>query len=257
MFYELDKLLSSSGHQVAEVNDVFGVLMMTNEGFASLARQSAPHFSESVNGSIDVDMRAENVHVPIPFGGDHHFPVDLSDLYADWMPTDENCECQVQIRYAGMFTGVSRSFLLSVRFDGSRLMRNDASCYRLLSWGDGSRETMAYALKLVITVEKHGDEILNVYISRPLALPAYSAQLPVDAEEMQGYLEGMINFDRIHCNLWYCPKKQADTPRSQCKQITIISRFIKSWHITSHSGDFQTQSRVPLKRMLAPFLRRF
>ncbi len=123
MFYELDNLLSTSGLQVVEVNDVIGILMIMNEEFASLTRQPARHFGESVNGVIEVDIRAERVNVPIPFGGVHHFPVDIAGLYREWTPKDETVSVKYTFVMLACLRACLKSFLLSVRFDGESLTR--------------------------------------------------------------------------------------------------------------------------------------
>ena len=51
-FYELDRLLSSSGHAEGKVNDMIGILMMTNEEFASLIRQASRRFANAITGTL-------------------------------------------------------------------------------------------------------------------------------------------------------------------------------------------------------------
>ena len=53
-FYELDRLLSNSGHAEEKVNDMIGILMMTNGEFASFIRQASRHFANSITGTLDV-----------------------------------------------------------------------------------------------------------------------------------------------------------------------------------------------------------
>ena len=66
---------------------MFGVMMITNEEFRSLIRQSARHFTESMNGIVEVDLQVEEVKVPMPFV-ESKFSVWSLDLYPNWVSSE-------------------------------------------------------------------------------------------------------------------------------------------------------------------------
>lgn len=122
-FYELDSLLSNSGHAEEKVNDMIGILMMTNEEFASFIRQASRHFANSITGTLEVVLRTGIIKVKLPFGGVQDFPVDMRDLYTDWQPRDETITVNYTVVVLACLRASLRSYLLNIRFDGFPLMR--------------------------------------------------------------------------------------------------------------------------------------
>ena len=124
--YELDTSLLRIAHKTKEVNDMVGVLMITNEEFASLVRQSARYYDKMNTGMVEIDLSAGMVKVPLPFGGGtQDFPVDLGSLYDNWAPTKVQVSLQVnyEIIIMNCLRASLRSFMLSSRFKGSHLIR--------------------------------------------------------------------------------------------------------------------------------------
>jgi hypothetical protein len=121
-FYTLDEMLSSFGHSDPKINDMIGVLMMTNQEFASFVRQSARHFDKSIAGSFDVALMG-HVRVKLPFGGTQEYPVDMKDIYADWQPRDEIVPVNYTVATLACLRASMRSYLLNIRFDGYPLMQ--------------------------------------------------------------------------------------------------------------------------------------
>jgi hypothetical protein len=122
-FYALDQMLSSAGHPNARANEIIGVLMMTNEEFASFVHQSARHFDKSVSGSLEVALGTGHVKVKLPFGGVQDYPVDMKVLYADWQSGDETVPVKYTVAMLACLRASMRSYLLNIRFDGFPLMR--------------------------------------------------------------------------------------------------------------------------------------
>jgi hypothetical protein len=116
-------MLSSAGHSDPKINDMIGVLMMTNEEFVSFVRQSARHFDKSISGSLDVALNVGHVRVSLPFGGTQDYPVDMKGLYADWQPRDETISVNYTASILACLKASMRSYLLNTRFDGYPLMR--------------------------------------------------------------------------------------------------------------------------------------
>lgn len=122
-FCSLDELLANFGHTDPKVNDMIGILILTNEEFASFVRQSARHFEKSISGSLEVDMRTGYVKVRLAFGGIQDFPVDMKNLYADWERRDETITVNYTVVMLACLRASMRSYLLSIRFDGHPLIR--------------------------------------------------------------------------------------------------------------------------------------
>lgn len=122
-FYILDEMLAGAAHPNARINEVIGVLMITNQEFVSFVRQSARHFEKSISGSLEVNLGTGHVKVKLPFGGVQEYPVDMKDLYADWQPGDENVTVKYTVVMLACLRASMRSYLLNIRFDGFPLMR--------------------------------------------------------------------------------------------------------------------------------------
>lgn len=122
-FYILDEMLAGAAHPNAKINEVIGVLMITNQEFVSFVRQSARHFDKSISGSLEVNMGTGHVKVKLPFGGVQEYPVDMKELYADWQPGDENITVKYTVVMLACLRASMRSYLLNIRFDGFPLMR--------------------------------------------------------------------------------------------------------------------------------------
>ena len=122
-FYELDRLLSNSGHAEEKVNDMIGILMMTNGEFASFIRQASRHFANSITGTLDVVLRAGIIKMKLPFGCVQEFLVDMRELYTDWQPRDETITVNYTVVVLACLRASLRSYLLNIRFDGFPLMR--------------------------------------------------------------------------------------------------------------------------------------
>jgi hypothetical protein len=122
-FCSLDNLLSSCGHPDRVVNDMISVMMITNEEFASFVRQSARHFNRSINGTIDVALGLGAIQVKLPFGGSQDFPVDLKDIYPDWVPRDQTVAVSYTIMILACLRASMRSYLLLIRVSGHPLIK--------------------------------------------------------------------------------------------------------------------------------------
>ncbi|KAF1950809.1 hypothetical protein CC80DRAFT_576495 [Byssothecium circinans] len=122
-FYALDEILFRSGHSNPKINDIIGVLLITNEEFATFVRQSARHFDKSISASLEVALRTGYVKVKLPFGGVQDYPVDMEDLYTDWQPKDETIVVNYTVIMLACLRASMRSYLLNIRFDGHPLMR--------------------------------------------------------------------------------------------------------------------------------------
>ena len=119
----LDTYLQKAAHSDHTVNDMIGVLVLTNEEFVSFVRQSARHFKQSIGGSITVEMRTATVKVGLPFGGSQDFPVDMKALQTDWRFRDDT----ITVTYTALILACTRaclrSYLLSIREDGHPLLK--------------------------------------------------------------------------------------------------------------------------------------
>ncbi|PVH91858.1 hypothetical protein DM02DRAFT_702588 [Periconia macrospinosa] len=122
-FHVLDQLLSGAGHPNPRISDMIGVLMMTNEEFASFVRQSARHFDKSISGSLEVALGTGHVKVKLPFGGIQEYPVDMNALYTDWQSGNETISVNYTMVMLACLRASMRSYLLNIRFDGFPLMR--------------------------------------------------------------------------------------------------------------------------------------
>jgi len=122
-FCALDDLLGQSSHPERTVNEMISILMITNEEFASFVRQSARHFDKSIAGSIDVALATGFVQVKLPFGGSQDFPVDLRDIYADWVPREETVSVNYTMMILACLRATMRSYLVQIRVDGHPLIK--------------------------------------------------------------------------------------------------------------------------------------
>ncbi|KAK4448666.1 hypothetical protein QBC34DRAFT_406558 [Podospora aff. communis PSN243] len=122
-FHALDGLLAQSSHADNTVNEMISVLMITNEEFASFVRQSARHFDKSIAGSIDVALETGFVQVKLPFGGVQDFPVDLRELYANWVRRAETITVNYTPMILACLRATMRSYLVQVRMDGHPLIK--------------------------------------------------------------------------------------------------------------------------------------
>lgn len=122
-FCALDTYLQNAAHSDHTVNDMIGVLVLTNEGFISFVSESARHFRQSLSGSITVEMRTATVRVGLPFGGVQHFPVDVKAFQPGWTFRDETITVSYTALILACTRACLRSYLLSIREDGHPLLK--------------------------------------------------------------------------------------------------------------------------------------
>ncbi|VUC27046.1 unnamed protein product [Clonostachys rosea] len=112
-FCQLNDLLIAAGHTNLKINDMIGVLMITNEEFASY----------SIVGSVTIEMRTGYVKVPLPFGGMQDYPIDMNELYEGWKSADQTIVVDYTIVILACLRASMRSYLLNIRHDGHPLAR--------------------------------------------------------------------------------------------------------------------------------------
>lgn len=78
--YALDVVLEELQRDLLEIGLMIGVLMITNDEFATLVYQSARHLDVSSQSRVEIDMRAGKVKVPSTFGVVQTFEVDVHVL---------------------------------------------------------------------------------------------------------------------------------------------------------------------------------
>ena len=78
--YAFDVVLEELQPDLLEIGHMIGVLMITNDEFASLVYQSARHLEVSSQSRVEIDMRAGMIKVPSTFGVVQTFEVDVHVL---------------------------------------------------------------------------------------------------------------------------------------------------------------------------------
>lgn len=120
--YKLDKVLGDLAHQKEEVNAMVSVLMLTNEEFATLLHSSARHFESALKGSIECNMRAGSLKVPLPFGGSQEFVVDLDKIFPERMVAEEQVLVQYSTILLVCLRACLRAFMLDITLSGEPLL---------------------------------------------------------------------------------------------------------------------------------------
>lgn len=106
---KLDKILIKLSHKNVQVNEMIGIMMITNREFMSLVRQSARRFDQAPNATIKVDMRSGVLKTPSAFGILQEFPLSITELYPGRTLTDE----VISVSYSAVLISTLRACLRS------------------------------------------------------------------------------------------------------------------------------------------------
>ncbi|EHL00948.1 hypothetical protein M7I_3066 [Glarea lozoyensis 74030] len=83
VLFDLDEFLKPLQHDRPEVQQMVGILMLTNKEFTELVYQSARHMTHSSQVRIELDLRAGTMVIPSTFGTTQTFELDMEVLYGD------------------------------------------------------------------------------------------------------------------------------------------------------------------------------
>ena len=107
--FKLEGILKTISHTNQQVNEMIGVITITNPEFLSLMRQSARRFREAVDAAIKIDMRSGTLQVPAAFGIIQEFPLNVIDLYPTRPASDE----VISVKYSSVLIVTLRACLRS------------------------------------------------------------------------------------------------------------------------------------------------
>ncbi|QGA21755.1 hypothetical protein EYB26_009466 [Talaromyces marneffei] len=79
--FAFDEFLRKLQHDRAEVQQMVGILMLTNAEFAELVYQSARHMTSLSQARVEIDLRTGVLTVPSAFGTVQTFEIDVHILY--------------------------------------------------------------------------------------------------------------------------------------------------------------------------------
>lgn len=112
VLYDIDVVLSQISHNNVHVNDIIGILMLTNEEFAGLVSQSARHLEVSTSSVVEIDLRAGSLKVPSAFGIMQSFIVDVHAIYTDATMATETISVNHTMVLVAALKACLRSFML-------------------------------------------------------------------------------------------------------------------------------------------------
>lgn len=106
---KLDNILIDLGHTNEQLNEMIGIMMITNREFMHLVRQSARRFDQAPDVAVTVDMRSGVLKIPSVFGILQEFPLNITELYPGRIFTDE----VMPVRYSVVLIVTLRACLRS------------------------------------------------------------------------------------------------------------------------------------------------
>lgn len=106
---KLEKIVINLGHKNEQVNEMIGIMMMTNLEFMDLVRQSARRFNQAPAATTNADMRSGVLKIPSAFGIVQEFPLSITELYPRGTFTDD----LIPIRYSAVLISSLRACLRS------------------------------------------------------------------------------------------------------------------------------------------------
>lgn len=106
---KLEKIVINLSHKNEQVNEMIGIMMITNSEFMNLVRQSARRFDQAPPATINADMRSGVLKIPSAFGILQEFPLSITELYPRGTFTDD----LIPIRYSAVLISSLRACLRS------------------------------------------------------------------------------------------------------------------------------------------------
>ncbi|CAN9418822.1 unnamed protein product [Alternaria alternata] len=106
-------------HERVEVQQMVGILMLTNEEFADLVYQSARHMTVSSKVPIEFDFRAGTLTIPSTFGTVQTFELDVENLQRQ-QQLQLGAQGKISVEHSDILKAALRAYLRSLML---------ASCY--------------------------------------------------------------------------------------------------------------------------------
>ena len=113
-----DQVVKDLQHERVEVQQMVGVLMLTNEEFTDLVYQSARHMTASSKVPIEFDLRAGTLTIPSTFGTVQTFELDMDNLQKQQLQL--GAQGRFSVRHSDILKAALRAYLRSLML---------ASCY--------------------------------------------------------------------------------------------------------------------------------
>ena len=113
--FSFDEFVSTLQHERVEVQQMVGVLMLTNEEFTGLVYQSARHMSASSDVRIEIDLRTGILSIPSTFGTLQTFEIDMDILYKDQLPL--GAPARISVKHSDILKGALRAYLRSLMLE--------------------------------------------------------------------------------------------------------------------------------------------
>jgi hypothetical protein len=114
-----DEIVKDLQHERVEVQQMVGILMLTNEEFADLVYQSARHMTVSSKVPIEFDFRAGTLTIPSTFGTVQTFELDVENLQRQ-QQLQLGAQGKISVEHSDILKAALRAYLRSLML---------ASCY--------------------------------------------------------------------------------------------------------------------------------
>ena len=128
--FQLERLLRAIGHHIERVNELIGVMMITNSEFINLVRESAERFDQAPATSVEASLRSGAIKVPGAFGILLEFPVSIDEIYAGETPLDQVVMVPFPMVLIASLRACLKSAMLGDCFESEPLLG------QVLGWND-------------------------------------------------------------------------------------------------------------------------
>ena len=128
--YRLDQVLGELGQRDDKliINQMVGILMLTNEEFQELLYQSLRHLQETSLSVVQVDLRAGTIKIPSAFGFMQTFVLDLDRMYPSQARSHDTQSVPYSAVVLAALKGCLRSYMLRQCFNSGPLLRMVDQC---------------------------------------------------------------------------------------------------------------------------------
>lgn len=113
-----DNVVEKLQHERIEVQQMVGILMLTNEEFTDLVYQSARHMTAPSKAPIEFDLRAGTLTIPSTFGTIQTFELDMDVLQKQQLQL--GAQGNISVKHSDVLKAALRAYLRSLML---------ASCY--------------------------------------------------------------------------------------------------------------------------------
>ncbi|CAN9172437.1 unnamed protein product [Alternaria alternata] len=110
--FVFDEVVKKLQHERIEVQQMVGVLMLTNEEFTDLVYQSARHMTASSKVPIEFDLRAGTLTIPSTFGTVQTFELDVDNLQKQQLQL--GAQGRFSVKHSDILKAALRTYLRSL-----------------------------------------------------------------------------------------------------------------------------------------------